>query len=311
MIETSLSRAPAVRERVLYDARAVVDACAAEPLAADFGQVRAVLRTEPGVYSGSASIEGVFLEAETGRFIDRSGASADLAEHSVIIRYEGSYEILAVLFGPANILSGQYSWTEPISAYTRGINPADIYNPFGRPGVVICSYYPRESGTPFDHQRLIPEDWHAHAADSRVSQEPDAPTARNWLTSPNDLLFAHAARTLAQAGQLEPQLLESARAQAHGYRRAVLHFVTLTSGQRPEGTDALDVDLASHDEPDHRRAAALGLLSARLFAPEAAARAVTGWPSTSRPGGLLDPALVAGDSYIREAFTLLTPGSAP
>jgi hypothetical protein len=309
MIETSLSRAPATRERVLHDARAVADACAAEASSVGPGRVRAVLRTKPAAHSGSASVEGVFLNADTGRFVDGSGAPIGLEGRPGITRYEGSYDVLAVLSGPAEMLSGHYSWTEPQPVHVRGITPADIYDPFGRPGVVICSYDPTAQGAPFDQVRLMPEDWHVHAAASRASQEPDAPTARAWLTSPNDLLFARAVRTLAQTGQLDPQLLESVRGQARSYRRAVLHYVTLASRQRPGGTEVLDADLAAHGEPDHRRAAALGLLSARLFAPEATAATVAGWPPVTRPGGLIDPDLVAGDTYIREAFTLLTPES--
>ena len=74
-------------------------------------------------------------------------------------------------------------------------------------------------------------------------------------------------------------------------------------------TRALDADLAAGSEPDDRRAAALGLLAARLFAPEATTVAVAGRPRLTEPGGLADPALDAGDGYLRAAFTLLTSGS--
>jgi len=288
MTETPLSRAPVTPERVLYDARAVADVCAASVFSSDPAHVRAVLRTSPAAYSGAASVE--------------QGQS--------IRQFEGSYEVLAVLSGRPDVLSGQYAWTEPLPARSRGITPDEIYHPFARPGVVACRYDPGARGAPFGQLRLLPEDWHVHAVEAgQAPSEPHAATARRWLSGPNDLLYARAARSLARSGQFTPALLATLRGQAEGYRRAVLHFVTLASSMRPAGTDALTADLAPGSDPGHRRAAAAGLLSARLFAPEATAAAISGWPPAMTPGGLLDPALIAGDDYVREAFAVLSPGS--
>lgn len=310
MIETSLSTAEATEERVRHDARAVADVCAAGPLADDLAQVLAVLRTDPAAYSGSASVQGIFLDAATGRLVDGLGAPAGLEGRPPIIRYEGSYDVLEVLSGPAGELDGRYSWTEPLPEHTRGFPPNGVYDPFARPGVVLCRHDPTAHGAPFDQVRLLPEGWQADAAAAvRAAPEPDASIARDWLTGTNDLLFARAAGTLALTGQLDQRLVESVRGQAHGYRRAVLHYVTLAfAEQRPGQWDALDSDLAD-SEPDHRRAAALGLLAARLFAPAASAVALAGWPRLTSPAGLLDPALAAADGYVRAAFTLLTTGS--
>jgi hypothetical protein len=310
MTETPLSRAPVTPERVLYDARAVADVCAASAFSSDPAQVRAVLRTSPAAHSGSASVEGVFLDAATGTLVDSMRAPASLEGRQAILRYEGTYEVLAVLSGRPDVLSGQYSWTENMAEYRGPINPRDIYDPFGRPGVVACRYDPGARAAPFDQVRLLPEDWHVHAVEAeQAPSEPHAATARRWLSGPNDLLYARAARSLARSGQFTPALLATLRGQAEGYRRAVLHFVTLASSMRPAGTDALTADLAPGSDPGHRRAAAVGLLSARLFAPEATAAAISGWPPAMTPGGLLDPALIAGDDYVREAFEVLSPGS--
>ena len=310
MIETSLSGAEATEERVRHDARAVADVCAAGPLAGDLAQVLAVLGTKPAAYSGSASVEGVFLDAASGRLVDGFGAPAELDGRPAIIRYEGSYDVLEVLSGPVGELDGRYSWTEPLPEHTRGFPPNGVYDPFARPGVVLCRHDPAPGGAPFDQVRLLPEGWQADAAAAvRATPEPDAPTARDWLTAPNDLLFARAARTLTLTGQLDSRLAESVRGRAQGYRRAVLHYVTLAFARpRPGSADALDADLAD-SEPDHQRAAALGLLAARLFAPSASAATLAGWPRLTRPAGLLDPAQAGQDGYVRAAFTLLTAGS--
>ena len=308
MTQTPLSLAEPTDERVLHDARAVADASAVDEIPGDPAHVVAVLRTSPAAHSGSASVAGVFLNADTGRLVDSSGAPADLAGRPQILRYEGSYDVLEVLSGPADALSGRYAWTEPLAEFGRGMTPAAVYDPFARPGVVICRYDPAAAGAPFDQVRLLPEGWHVHAAAAaRAAAQPDAATARDWLSEPNDLMFARAARTLAGSGQLDPQLVTSARAQADGYRRAVLHFVLLASGQRPAAVDALSADLGPGSDPGHRRAAAIGLLAARLLAPASSAAAVAGWPPLARPEGLLGPEMVAGDAYVREAFALLEP----
>lgn len=314
MIETTLSRAPATPERVRHDARAVSDVCRAAPSAADSALVIAALRTQPAEHSGSASVAGVYLDAATGRVVDSAGAPADLAGRPSILRYEGSYVVLTVLSGPAQALSGRYAWTEPLAVRRRGLTPADVYDPFGRPGVVVCRYDPAAQGAPFDQVRLLPEGWQADVAAARAAAEPALPAARQWLTGPNDLLFARAASTLAGAGQLDRRLVETVRGQANGYRRAVLHYLTLASARQPGQVSELEADLAGA-EPDHRRAAAVGLLAARLFAPEAATVAVTGWSrltgpgGVAGPGGLADLAQAAQDGYVRAAFTLLTTGS--
>ena len=311
MTETPLSLAEPTEERVLHDARAVTDVSEADQMPADPARVVAVLRTRPAEHSGSASVAGVFLNADTGRLVDSSGAPAELAGGPQILRYEGSYDVLEVLSGPAGALPGRYAWTEPLAEHERGVRPADIYDPFARPGVVICRYDPAAPGPPFDQVRLLPEGWQVHAAAAaRAAAQPDAATARRWLSAPNDLLFARAARTLAGSGQLDPQLAASARTQAHGYRRAVLHYVLLASAQRPAAVSALDADLAAGGDPDHRRAAAIGLLAARLFAPVPAAAAVAGWPPLASPATLRAPGMVAGDAYVQEAFRLLAPDGA-
>jgi len=309
MTETPLSLAEPTEERVLHDARAVADATA-DQATADPGRVTAVLRTSPAAHSGSASVAGVFLNADTGRLVDSSGAPADLTGHALILRYEGSYDVLEVLSGPADSLPGRYEWTEPLSEYQRGVPPAGIYDPFARPGVVICRYNPAAAGAPFDGVQLLPEGWQVYAAAAATAAPPDAATARDWLSTPNDLLFARAARTLAGASQLTPQLAAAARDQALGYRRAVLHYALLAGAQQTEAVSALDEDLAPGSDPEHRRAAAIGLLAARLLAPEATAIALAGWPPLASPGRLLEPGVIGGDAYVREVFALLVPEGA-
>ncbi len=307
MTQTTLPRALTTPQRVLHDARAIADACAASTFSSDPARVRAVLRTSPAAHSGSESVEGVFLDVATGTIVDRTGALASVEGRPSILRYEGTYEVLNVLSGRPEALSGQYSWTEPL-VERRGVTGRDIYDPFALPGVATCRYDPGAPDAPFGEVRLLPEGWQVHAVEAELAPSaPQPAAARRWLYGQNDLLFSRAIRSLARTGELNAALLATVRAQASGDRRAVAHFVTLTRAPRLAGM-ALAADLAADSDPGHRRAAAIGLLAARLFAPQATAAAVVGWPPAMTPGGLLDPALTGGDDYVREAFALLSPG---
>jgi hypothetical protein len=313
MINTPLTQAPATPGRILHDTRAVLDACDLDlsQIGANPAEVWVVLRTAPAEHSGSTTIPGAMIDGDTGRLVDASGAEASLERPAVVV-YEGSYEVLTVISGHPPAMAGRYSWREPLQPVARGLSREHVYDPFARPGTVVCRHDQAEHDiAPFDQVHLLPEGWERHIAEAvPAPREPSEETLRGWLTSPNPLLFTRAVTLLARGKRLDEPLLRSLLDRTNGYRRAVLHFVTLRDPEHL-GAEAvragLDADFAAGSEPDHRRAAALGLLTARLFAPEATADAVAGWAPLSRPAGLLDAAVVAEDPYVREAFTLLTP----
>jgi hypothetical protein len=114
---------------------------------------------------------------------------------------------------------------------------------------------------------------------------------------------------LAKAGWVDSPLLASLYDRLRGYRRAVLHFATLRHPQSSIAAavrNRLQADLAGTDR-DQRRAVALGLLAARLFAPAETVRVVSGSTDLERP----DPAgpLVrrGDDGYVLEAFRTMSP----
>jgi hypothetical protein len=314
MANTPLSRAPGTQQRILHDIRAVVDASEVDLAAAgaDPAQSWLVVRTTPDRYSGTATVPGVVLDGDSGRLVDRDGNTVELDRPGVVVR-EGSFEVRDVLSGP--IAAGtvrRYSWRRPERVRTNRLTRQDVYDPFARPGTVVCRYSPDAAGNPFDAVRLMPEGWAAHvreaAAVVRRVDPADAGELGTLLTSPNHLLVARSVHGLAGAGRLDDTHLRALFGRLHGYRRAVLYFSVLRhapAGPVPAVREALAADL-SGDDRDHRRAAVLGVVTTRLFAPGTAGRALSGV-------AVLEPAAraraaVEKDRYVREGFGLLSAG---
>jgi hypothetical protein len=230
----------------------------------------------------------------------------------VEVAFEGTYEILTTVSGRSAAAAGRYSWREPHPLVTRELSPRDIYDPFTRPATVVGrAISPAREGAPIDPVYVLPQGWERHvAAAAGVPREPSAETLADWLASPNPLLFTRAVTTLTRGGRLDDRLLRSLLDRADGYLRATLHFATLRYGGylgTETVTRGIDADFSADSESDHRRAAALGLLAARLFPSAVTADALAGWTPLRRPAGIRDEALIAADPYVREAFAILAP----
>src|SRR5271169_6532640 len=102
MVDTPLSQAPATRDRVLHDARAVLDVSEFDVTQLPEG-LWAVVRLVPALHSGSATVSGAFIDGDTGRLVDAAGRSVSEPPGTAAsagrgtIWYEGSYEITAAL----------------------------------------------------------------------------------------------------------------------------------------------------------------------------------------------------------------------
>jgi hypothetical protein len=320
MADTPLSRAPATAQRVIHDVRAVIDVCDIDLDRAGASGTGAsvVLSATPDPHSGSATIPGVFIDGETGRPVDRAGGPADLSQPPMLLR-EGRFQILTVLAGSAARREGRYSWMQPLVILTRGVSRQAIFDPFALGGTVVCRYYPGAAAAPFEDIRLLPEGWQTQVADAvqvarrAAEQQPAAPPAgaelRDQAESANPILFAQSINALAKAGRIDSPLLASLYDKLRGYRRAVLHVTTLR--HPPPDTAAvvrnrLEADLAGTDQ-DRRRAAALGLLAARLFAPTETVRVVSGSSVLERPDTSDHLVRRGDDGYVLEAFRTMSP----
>jgi len=311
MVDTPLSQAQATRERVLHDARAVLDVSEFEAAQMGMG-VWVVLRVMPAPHSGAATTNETVLDGDTGRLVDQSGAEASLAGPAVV-RFEGAYEITSALSGPPPPASGRYSWREQQPAVVRGMPREYVYNPFARGGTVLCQLDPAAGETtPFSHVSLLPEGFDAYVQEAaRAASEltGGVETIDRWLASRNPLLSTQAVRELARRQRLDEPSLRSMLETADGYIRAVLYFTALRDAQYL-GAGVLragfDADFAQGSETDHRRAAALALLTAQLFAPQAAA-SIADQIALRRDGGLLAAAAIADEPYVRETIAVMTP----
>ena len=319
MADSRLSLAPATAQRVLHDVQAVIDVCDIdlERIGANDTGASVVLSTTPDPYTGSATIPGVIIDGETGRMMDRAGGPADLSQPVMLLR-EGRFRVLTVLSGSTPTREGRYSWTQPLPVPTRGVMRQAVFDPFTDGGTVLCRYNP-DAAAPFEEVRLLPEGWETHAADAiqvarrAVLQHPPARPAgaelRDRVESANPILFAQSMNALAKTGSIDSPLLASLYDRLRGYRRAVLHFVALrhpSSGTATAVRNRLQADLAGTDR-DRRRAVALGLLAARLFAPAETLRVVSGSSDLERPDAAGPLVQRGDDGYVLEAFRTMSP----
>ena len=320
MADSRLSLAPATAQRVLHDVRAVIDVCDMdlERIGASGTGASVVLSTTPDPYSGSATIPGVVTDGETGRVVDRAGGAADLNQ-PVMVLFEGRFQVLTVLSGSTPTREGRYSWMQPLAIFARGVTRRGVFDPFTLGGTVICRYHPGAADAPFEDVRLLPEEWETQVADAVqaarrvVLQQPAARPAgaelRDQVESANPILFAQSMNAFAKAGWIDSPLLASLYDRLRGYRRAVLHFATLRhpqSGTAAAVRNRLQADLAGTDR-DRRRAAALGLLAARLFAPAETVRVVSGSADLERPDAAGPLVRRGDDGYVLEAFRAMSP----
>lgn len=299
MVDTPLSQAPATQQRVLHDTRAILDAGELDAVRLD-GQTWVVLRTTPTPTSGSGTVPGAFVDGSTGRLIDSATGHVVSPTAPLVIGYAGDYEIVTNLSGQPPAPNGQYAWQEPLAGIVRGLPRENVYHPFAQPGTVVGRYRPDVSdAAPFDPVYLIPDGWQAHVPEAVGAPGPAA--RADWLASANPLLSARALTALARDGQLDEPMLRARLAAVDGYPRALTHFLALRHAGRLGASalwSGLAADFASPDT-DHRRAAALGLLTARLFVADATQAAL----GDRRP----DSTLAEGDAYVGTILALLDP----
>ncbi len=141
-----------------------------------------------------------------------------------------------------------------------------------------------------------------------VQVRPARTELRDQLESANPIVVAQSINTLAEAGGIDSRLLASLDDRLREYRRAVLHFATLRHpepGIAAAVRNALEADLGGTDR-DRRRAAALGLLAARLFAPAETLRVISGVTDLERPDAASPLVQLGHDGYVLEAFRTMS-----
>lgn len=279
-----------VSQSDLYkQARSVHDISALpfESISKAAGQNWVVIRVTPQTNSGSATIPGAYIEAETGRVVIPSDSAAP------VITKQGTWELIAALQKGGSPIPrvGRYSWNEPIDR-KRQTNPEDIYSPFTNGGILFCRLNLNEKGAEqFQPCYLVPDEWQndviaAHEQAKRHPKSSMGPATRlqarrlaQMTADKNPILALHAFQSLIRDQQSDPKTLGSILETSREQRRAVFIYVVVVNPTTViENTrNTLKRLIANSAKADELKPIALGAFAAVLFQPHSKdAQAIAG-----------------------------------
>lgn len=118
---------------LLHDARAVHDTASIRlrdyMLQGTPGWIAANIL--PGARSGSGTIPGASIDANTGKLRNPNNAAPELLK-------EGRWKAVASSSPAQETASGEYAWSEPVGQVKRIPDPEDYYSPFVEGGEILC-----------------------------------------------------------------------------------------------------------------------------------------------------------------------------
>jgi hypothetical protein len=312
-------------EQHLHDLRAVHDMAnlRLDPASDTGGRPWSVIRLAPAPYSGSETLIGAALNGKTGELVEAAtGKPAAEMSFSPGVIEEGSWTAITRIGAPIGKQSGAYKWTEPLDHNRRTIEPADIYRPFAKGGIVLCRHNPQTEGAAqFDSVNLLPPGWESdvqpafdtlkkNKALTRASTSPaDIASLRALVSNSNPIVSSIAFRSLAESGNLDSQTLEQNLSKATNYRRAVLLYLSLIHspiGGASPAEHALTQAGQGTTQTSESRSAALASATAAFFHPE-----LTGSRSLSASllSGISSHAIQAPakDPYVEQLLKIAQP----
>ncbi|MCI0359860.1 MAG: hypothetical protein L0211_15390, partial [Planctomycetaceae bacterium] len=265
-----------------------------------------------GLYDGGSSLhsQGYYIEAETGKVIDRGIRPA------TVLQVWGKWKRMELLSGEAPP-EGRYQWTEPDHGgfgLDRSKSMYDFGSVFTGPdGTVICRFFDKKGGAEqFSPVTTIPDDWKTfvkpayeyhvqHWADFADS---DPSGLRKLASGENPFVALTAIRHLLSrttTAEETDQLLDLARSLPK-YRQAVLTHWLLkrnTDNARdiikryPDNSDALERLKRLKKNDEHTLDLVLKAVSRATSAAELTGMAlgIESWTaSLGRMGGASEPA---------------------
>jgi hypothetical protein len=259
----------------LHDARAVRD-CAFFPLARLAAAVHGgwiVALMVPSSRSGSSRIQGAYIDGDTGRLVNPTGARPGLVK-------EGGWRAIAAAEGQPR--QGVYSWSEPLGI-SRNLTEEDLYSPFAHGGVIL--FRPGSEGPAhgFEDVSLVFPEWGglieraiAFARTQPKLFQPgpwspeDSKAAQELLRDPNEIIATMAFRGLVERRLMDAALMRATLEAAAGHRRAILIYAAMAFS--PERSTPLLADeivsvLATARAADELEPAALAAYAAFVFEP--------------------------------------------
>ena len=263
-----------VETALLHDARCVDDIGGLR--FSDYGTDKlawAVITLNPGARSGSMTIDGAFIRAETGEIVTPTGTSSKIIKEGDWTRRE--------VFGFSLPEKGQFTWTDKADKRKRVIESEDIYSPFVSGGTIVFHPVPGKSGIEqFGAIRLIQPvlipavataflSGHAEEALQVETEEPrDGATLLKLLAFDNVFVQAVAFRRLIASGQMTGAIVFEQVTRSKDILRAVLcSLVVQAESKDPNESllNALSQAVAASIERANVEPIALGAYSAKIF----------------------------------------------
>ena len=262
---------------LLHDARAVHDTARIrlKDFANDGQPTWVVAKMTPGPRSGSATIPGAAINAQTGALVVPENARPVLVK-------EGSW-LRRAAFPPDVVPAGNtYAWSEPLNQPKRRLEAEDYYSPFIHGGIVLFRPAAGRNGLDwFGPIYLLLSDWDrevvatlalsTHDRSLIENETPDPAKVSHLaglMASDNPLSATIAFRSLASSGNISPELAGKQLTRADHHLAAIFSYLSLVAPDNKEG-DALvegvrdSIQAAREVEPI--RQVSLGAFSASLF----------------------------------------------
>jgi hypothetical protein len=236
------------------------------------GWVVATVTPEPE--SGSATVPGAYINAETGKFTAPDDAAA------IVLKKGGWKKLSAAKSAQSD--SGLYSWNEPFEQEKRTLMPEDYYSPFAFGGTIVFRPTPDESDLEqFGPVHLIFPEWAKYVGDAakifeqhKDRFEKDQPAAydasqlEQLLAHDNPLVRVFAFRRLVELGKMTTTIAEDQIRRADVTLAAILCYLLLMNSKADASNPflpAMSGSLQTSQDVDRIRSFALGSFSASLF----------------------------------------------
>src|SRR5260370_14305605 len=256
---------------VLHDARAVHDCSNIQFLqfVVNGRPLWVVAQITPGAQSGSATVPGAYIQAETGQLVTPKGSQ------TVIIK-EGKWTLLAS--GQRTEASGgTYSWTEP-PVKKRLLAPEDHYSPFVSSRTIVFRHQPTADGiSQFESVALIFPDWAEHVGppfayfgghpELLETGKAHGAVLAQWkqlLSNENKLLAAAAFRELIASGHITAEMAHQNLTHANAPLDAIFFDLLLTSSTPIEVAQGVESVIKGSRDVAKLRSVALAAFSAML-----------------------------------------------
>ena len=237
----------------------------------------------PALWSGSATIPGAYIVAETGKIVTPPNP------HEVIVR-KGDWVAIASAQATTK-KSGSYSWSDPVVEPCHRCPPwrpviEDIYSPFdyspsGQEDIVLFRFDPAaKDRKQFISARLLFDSWtidvepafefvagHPGLLEDGQTSTNELPILKDLLSGTNRLLAVEAFRELVESRQMTPAMAQEQISKKGNKLCAVFSYLILASSATENLPPQLNQVIRNSYDPATLRSVALGAFAAAWMKP--------------------------------------------